>query len=192
MNAVDVILIGVALSMDACALTIANCSTYKNLFKEKKAWSMPVFFALFQGLMPLIGFFVGTLFAKYLQSYAGFIVSAVFFILGIKIIVDIVKESRCKTGDTSCKRKALSYPMVLIQAIATSIDALIIGVTMSIELTFSIGWAVLIVIGVTLALVSIALLLGKSMGKIFGKYAEWVGAIILFGLAIKELVMAII
>ena len=68
MNAVDVILICVALSMDACALTIANCSTYKNLFKEKKAWSMPVFFALFQGLMPLIGFFVGSLFAKYLQS----------------------------------------------------------------------------------------------------------------------------
>ena len=193
MNAIDVILIGVALSMDACALTIANCSAYKNVFSQKKAWSMPVFFALFQGIMPVIGFFVGSLFAKYLEAYAGFIVATVFFILGVKIIVDLVKEARCKESeDESCKTKSLSYPMILVQAIATSIDALIIGVTMSMELSFSIAWASLIIVGVTLALVSIALFLGKNMGKIFGKYAEWVGAIILFALAIKELVMAII
>lgn len=193
MSVLDIILIGVALSMDACALTIANCSAYKNVFAQKKAWAMPVFFALFQGVMPVIGFFVGSLFAKYLESYAGFIVATVFFILGIKIVVDLVKEARCKKSENeSCKKKSLSYPMVLVQAVATSIDALIIGVTMSMELSFSIGWAALLIAGVTLALVSVALLIGKNMGKIFGKYAEWVGAIILFALAIKELVVAII
>ena len=191
MNALDVILIGVALSMDACAITIANCSTYKTLFKEKKAWSMPVFFALFQGVMPLIGFFVGGLFAKHLENYAGFIVSAVFFALGIKIVVDKIKD-KCKEDDKVCKRKSLSYPMVLIQALATSIDALIIGVTMSMSLTFSIFFAVLIIAGVTAVLVLVALILGKFMGSLFGKYAEWVGAVILFALAIKELVLAII
>ena len=193
MNVIDVILIGVALSMDACALTIANCSAYKNVFAQKKAWAMPVFFAVFQGVMPVIGFFVGSLFAKYLEAYAGFIVAAVFLILGIKIVVDLVKEARCKEKkDESCKTKSLSYPIILVQAIATSIDALIIGVTMSMELSFSIAWASLIIVGVTLALVSVALLLGKNMGKIFGKYAEWVGAIILFALSIKELVSALI
>ena len=192
MNVIDVILIGVALSMDACAITIANCSSYKNLFKQKKAWSMPVFFALFQGVMPLIGFFVGSLFAKHLESFAGYIVSAVFFALAIKIIVDIKKSNCDDKNDKVCERRSLTYPMVLIQAIATSIDALLIGVTLSMGLTFSIWWAVLLISGVTLTLVTVALLIGKLLGDVFGKYAEWIGAIILFGLAIKELVMAII
>jgi putative Mn2+ efflux pump MntP len=192
MNVIDVILIGVALSMDACAITIANCSSYKNLFKQKKAWSMPFFFALFQGIMPLIGFFVGSLFAKHLESFAGYIVSAVFFALAIKIIVDI-KKSKCDDkNDKVCERKSLSYPMVIIQALATSIDALLVGVTLSIGLTFAIWWAVLLIAVVTAILVLIALILGKLLGDAFGKYAEWVGAIILFGLAIKELIMAIV
>lgn len=192
MNVLDVILIGVALSMDACALTIANCSTYKNLFKQKKAWSMPVFFAIFQGLMPLIGFFVGSFFSKHLSAVAGYIVSAVFFALAIKIVIDI-KKSKCdEKNDKVCERKSLSYPMVLIQALATSIDALLIGVTLSIGLTFSIWWAVLLIAGVTAILVSVALLIGKFMGAVFGKYAEWVGATILFALAVKELITAIV
>lgn len=192
MSVIDVILIGVALSMDACAITIANCSSYKNLFKQKKAWSMPTFFALFQGIMPLIGFFIGSLFAKKLESFAGYIVSAVFFALAVKIIVDI-KKSKCDDkNDNVCERRSLTYPMILIQAFATSIDALLIGVTLSMGLTFSIWWAILLIASVTAILVTIALILGKVLGDVFGKYAEWVGAIILFGLAIKELVMAII
>lgn len=192
MNVLDVIFIGVALSMDACAITIANCSSYKNLFKQKKAWAMPTFFALFQGVMPLIGFFVGSLFSKYLESFAGYIVSAVFFALAIKIVVDIKKSNCDEKNDKVCQRRSLSYAMIVVQALATSIDALLIGVTLSMGLVLSIWWAVLLIAGVTAILVTTALLLGKFMGSVFGKYAEWVGAIILFGLAIKELVMAII
>ena len=153
---------------------------------------MPVFFAIFQGLMPLIGFFVGSFFSKYLSAVAGYIVSAVFFALAVKIVIDI-KKSKCdEKNDKVCERKSLSYPMVLIQALATSIDALLIGVTLSIGLTFSIWWAVLLIAGVTAILVSVALLIGKFMGAVFGKYAEWVGAIILFALAVKELITAIV
>ena len=94
MNYFDVIMVGLALSIDACALTIANCTAYKDALTRKKAWRMPATFALFQGLMPLIGFFVGGLFAKYLQAVSGYITSAVFFALCGKIIFDIIKESR--------------------------------------------------------------------------------------------------
>ena len=78
-----------------------------------------------------------------------------------------------------------------MQGIATSIDALAIGVTM-IDLTFSIFIAILVIALTTFILVSIALLFGKKLGKLFGSYAEWVGAGILFILAIKSLIEALI
>lgn len=187
MNVLDVILIGVALSMDACALTIANCSAYKSVFSEKKSWAMPVFFAIFQGIMPLIGFFVGKLFAKYLETYSGFIVATVFIALAIKIIIDTVKERRKKIDETNCESKSLTYPVILIQALATSIDALVVGVTMSMNLELSVFVAVLLITGITAVLVTASLVLGKYVGKLLGKYAEWFGAVILLALALKTL-----
>ena len=66
MSIIDIIFIGIALSIDACAVTIANCATYKNCLSKKKEWAMPVLFAFFQGLMPLIGFGIGSIFADFL------------------------------------------------------------------------------------------------------------------------------
>ena len=197
MNYFDVILVGLALSIDACALTIANCTAYKDALTRKKAWRMPVTFALFQGLMPLIGFFVGGLFAKYLQAVSGYITSAVFFALCGKIIFDIIKERReikeiSKNSDDKNSGAKFTVPTLLIQAVATSIDALVIGVTMSMGISMPIYIAVLIIAGITLVLVTVALLVGKGLGALFGKYANWVGAFILFALAVKSLIEAII
>ena len=187
----EIIAIGIALSMDACAITIANCTVYKKSLSQKKLWSMPTAFAVFQGIMPLIGFFIGSLFAKYLQSFGGYITAAVFYILSFKIVFDLIKEMNCQ-GDQCKNGQVLTYTMVLIQAVATSVDAFVIGVSLSFSLTFSIFIAVLIIALTTFVLVAIAMLLGKYLGSILGKYAEWVGAVILFILATKELVMAII
>ena len=192
MNVLDIVFIGIALSMDACALTIANCSMYKNVFDRKKTWAMPVFFSVFQGAMPLIGYFVGGLFAEYLKSYAGYIVSAIFLALGIKIVIDIVKEKMNKVPDSEKNERNLSFSIILIQALATSIDALIVGVSLRISLTFSVFFAALIITAVTAILVCISLAVGKNMHKTFGKYAEWIGAVILFSLSIKELVVTIV
>lgn len=183
----DIIAIGVALSMDACALTIANCTVYKNL-NHKKQWAMPVTFAIFQGVMPILGFFVGSIFAKYLQSIGGFLVAGVFYLLCGKILYDIIKDKE-KNGKV---RQNLSYALILIQAIATSVDALIIGVTLSFSLTFSIFVASSVIAVTTFILVAVAMVLGKILGSTLGKYAEWAGAGILFILATKELVIAII
>ena len=62
MDILNVLLVGLALSMDAFAVTIANCSTYKNNLTPLKEWSMPLAFAVFQGIMPLIGYFLGSIF----------------------------------------------------------------------------------------------------------------------------------
>ena len=191
MSILDVIAIGIALSMDACAITIANCTVYKKTLSIKKQWSMPIAFAVFQGIMPLIGFYIGSIFAKYLQSFGGYVTAAVFYALAIKIVIDLVKEMRCE-GPSCPIGQTLAYSTVVVQAVATSIEALIIGVSLSISLTFSIWGAVGLIVATTFILVSIALMLGKYLGDILGKYAEWTGAIILFALATKELISAIV
>ena len=195
MQILDILAIGVALSMDACAITIANCTTYKCSMNKKNMWFMPLAFAVFQGIMPLLGFFVGFLFQGVIGQIADFLTAGIFFVLSGKIIYDILKDKfseKIISPKEECKIiSKFSYGVLIIQALATSVDALAVGVTL-INLTFSVYLAVLLIAGVTFALVTIALFLGKGLGKTFGNYAEWVGAIILFGLAVKTLVEAII
>ena len=188
MSVWEIIAIGIALSMDACTITIANCTITKGKLPLKKQWSMPIMFALFQGIMPLLGYFTGSLFSGYLQTYGGYITSGIFFILALKIVWDIVKGLRTK--QTEEKQKKLSFGLIVIQAIATSIDAFIIGATaLVIGLTFSVFIATLIIALTTFILVAITTFLGKYLGNVLGKYASYVGAIILFALAIKELIV---
>ena len=184
MQLYEIVLIGIALSIDACAVTIANCATYKNCLNKKKEWSMPVTFAIFQGLMPLIGYFIGSLFASIIAPVTKFITAAIFLFLAVKIIIDVFKED-----EKVCSRTSLSIGLIALQAVATSIDALAVGVTF-INLSFSVFLAVAVISGVTFLLVSLALLFGKTLGNLFGKYAEWLGAGILLFLSIKSLIEA--
>lgn len=204
MEILEIILIGVALSMDACAITIANCTAHKCELTRKRELAMPIFFAIFQGLMPLIGYLIGSLFAGYILAYTDYLTAGIFLFLAIKIVVDIFKEKNAEKccalkAETpslnSCeikkKKSSFSVWIILIQAVATSIDALAVGVTF-INLTLPVYAAILIIVGVTFLLVCAALLFGKTLGKLFGEYAEWIGAGILFILAIKSLIDALI
>ena len=203
MNYYDIFLIAVALSMDASAITISNCSVYRCTLTKKKEWAMPIAFAIFQGLMPLIGALVGILIATILpfsiDSVAGYISSAIFFVLSAKIFIDIFKgEKECtctfrqaKENEENKKRAILTFPILIVQAISTSIDALAVGITF-IGLTFPLWIAIAIIVITTFIIVSLALFLGKKLGCVFGKYADYVGAIILLILAIKSLVETII
>lgn len=186
MNIFEVIMIGVALSIDACALTISNCTTYKNSLNKKKEWLMPISFGLFQGIMPLIGYFVGSLFLGFISGFIKFLSAGIFLFLSIKIVVDILKADDNVVTKTV---KPFGISLVILQAVATSIDALAIGVTM-VELTFSIFIAVSVIALITFILVTISLYFGKSLGKLFGAYAEWIGAGILFILFLKSLAEA--
>ena len=189
MNILDVILTGIALAMDAFAITIANCTTYKDTLTRKKEWAMPVLFALFQGLMPLLGYFAGTLFASYVDSFAGYLTAGIFFVLAVKIAYDNMKKEPENQVDKA--KATLTFVMIILQALLTSIDAFAVGITF-INLNFSVYIAVGIIAGVTFILIACALIFGKYLGKVFDKYAEWAGAVILFALAIKSLVEAII
>ena len=190
----DVFFIAVALAMDAFALTIANCTVYNNLDK-KSEWAMPTAFGLFQFLMPVIGFYLGKTFSDSVAPAAGFLTSAVFFILGVKIVYDNIKnhysEEEISTLDKDNTAK-FTLKILLIQAVATSIDAFFIGASsFAFNLTSPFICA-LIVGAITFSIVACALFVGKTLGKTLGKYAEWTGAVILFVLSIKEFIMALI
>lgn len=195
MNILEIILIGIALAMDASALTVANCTTYSRTLNKKKEGEMLLTFAFFQFIMPVIGYYIGSIFSGLIEKVAGFITAGVFFLLSLKIVIDIVKENKEKENNNKKQKDTelkYTYATVFVQGIATSIDALIVGVTFSATLNYSIFIASSVIFAVTLLLCFLALLLGKSLGKLFGKYAEWIGAIILFALAVKNLVGAIV
>ena len=194
MDYLNIVFIGIALAIDACALTIANCATYKDVLNRKKEWAMPITFALFQGVMPLIGFLLGWLIKDYVAGVLDFISAGIFFILSLKIVIDIIKEKKeskqIEEVDKTKKVAKFTIPVLLVQGLATSIDALVVGVTLVNGVPIYIS--VIIISAITFALVALALLFGKFLGKIFNKYAEWVGAGILLALAIKSLIEGLI
>lgn len=225
MSLLEVLLIGVALATDAFALTVANCATYKKSLNKLKEWSMPTAFAVFQFLMPVIGFYIGSIFSSYLATISKYLTAGIFFLLAIKIVIDNVKEIKeiraaefaeksgftevrggrngtTAAGDADASGAGatkegvknggvFTFWVLILQAVATSIDALAIGVTFSVELSFSVFAAAAIIGGVTFIIVAAALLIGKYLGKLLGKYATWLGAAILLALAVKNLVDAI-
>lgn len=191
MNLFDIILVGVALSMDAATLTIANCLTYKGTLSKGKKLSMPLLFGLFQGVMPLIGFFIGSIFAEKISNFSGYLVSAIFFILAGKILYDFIKDLKEDPLEEK-PQKNLTYLALILQAVLTSIDALAVGITLSLELTLSIYIAVLVIAVITLIIVLFALFLGEKLGKAFGKYSSLFGFILLLILAVKNLLESIL
>ena len=192
MNILDVVFLGIVLAIDACALTLSNCTTYKETLTPKKEWSMPITFALFQGIMPLLGYIVGKIAniisGGVIEVIADWISFAIFLILSGKILFDLIKASK-EQEEVEKKTAEFTILILIVQGIATSIDAFAVGITL---INFSSILLAITVIAVeTFILVTIFLFFGKKLGKIFGKYAEWIGAIILLILSIKALLQAL-
>lgn len=180
MNLMDIIMIGVGLSMDAVAVSLTNGMTY-HMGRDKKIM-MPVFFGVFQGLMPLLGYFTGGVFSEWLVKYSGVIIFVILGFLGIRM----VKEGLSHELSEKKEPTEMTYGVLFMQAIATSIDAFAVGIAfcaMKVSVWFSAG-----VISVTTLLCSlIAVLLGKKFGEWLGKKAEVLGGSILLILALKAL-----
>ncbi|MDU6743581.1 putative sporulation protein YtaF [Peptoniphilus harei] len=180
MNFISVLLIGVGLSMDAFAAAICKGLAIKKNFLEKSL-VIALFYGVFQGLMPLIGYFLGSIFAEKLQAIDHWIV---FVLLGL-IGLNMIREARDKTCPVEEDR--LDIKNLFMLAIATSIDALAVGVSFAF-LKIRISLAVL-VIGLTTFIISFA---GVQIGKFFGitlkDKAQVAGGVILILLGTKILV----
>ena len=191
----QIMLIGVSLAMDAFAVSITNGMCYGDLNKRKGA-TIPLTFGIFQAVMPLAGFFLGTLFIGYIDAFDHYVAFGLLLIIGGKMVLDGIKELRSE--DEQIKIKKFSYPEVLLQGVATSIDALAVGISMlsMTGITNVNVFGFVSIIGVETFIISLAgLIIGKKIGKLFANkasIAEIIGGLVLIGIGLRILIEGII
>lgn len=181
MDIISTLFVGVALSMDAFAVSISKgMSVGKNKFAN--ALKIGIFFGLFQALMPLIGYFAGSRFSNYIAQYSDWLAFILLSILGIKMLYDCISDPnlQCSTGIEIIGTRTL-----LLLSIATSIDALLVGLSYAFVSSGSIVVSSSI-IGITTFTISfIGVLLGKKFCSIFQKKSEILGGVILILMGVK-------
>lgn len=183
MSITEIILLGLALSMDAFAVTISNGLAFRDASRARR-FLMPVFFGVFQGVMPVIGFALGSLVSEWVDQYAGLITFVILAFVGGKMIWDALHD----VGDDEASGSKLTIPVLFFQAIATSIDALAVGVSFAM-LSIDIGMAASIIGLTTFLCCIVALFIQKGVGRVLGDKAAIVGGIVLIGIGLKSLFM---
>ncbi len=189
----SVFLSGVSLSMDAFAVSVCDGMVYRELNK-RKAFFMPLTFGLFQAVMPIIGFYVSMAFQQIdaFDAVDHWIAFGLLVVIGGKMIFDGVKEIR--SPEEELKPKKFSVTEVLLQGVATSIDALFVGFSLTAMLNGVNdvqlwAWISVIIIGVTTFIISlVGVVIGVRVGKLFRKkasVAEIVGGVVLMLIAVK-------
>ncbi len=175
----SILLIGVSLSMDAFAVSVTNGLTLKD-FNWKHALWMGVYFGSFQFLMPLLGYLMGSLVSDYVNAFGPYISFFLLAFVGGKMLWDSF------TGDEDDGMASLTHAQLLVMAIATSLDAMAVGVSfafMSVSLLPSCA-----LIGCTTFVLSFAgAMLGSRIPGISSKKAGILGGVVLVGIGVKLL-----
>ncbi len=194
MGILELFIIAVGLSMDAFAVAICKGLSMKRM-SYKKAGIVGCFFGGFQALMPLIGYFLATQFKGYITSIDHWIAFALLTIIGINMIRES-RTNKCCTcgeageaaGEAACEivEEPFSFKSMTVLALATSIDALAIGVTFAF-LQVNILPAVSMIGITTFCLSIIGVKIGNVFGAKFESKAELAGGIILIAMGLKIL-----
>ncbi len=171
------ILLGIALAMDAFSVSLAN-GMNEPCMKKKKMILIAAVFAVLQGVMPLIGWIcvhtISNLFESF-EKLIPWIALVLLVFLGVKMIIDGVKE--CDDEEDCCKRQG--FALILVQGIATSIDALSVGFTTAEYNIYNALLSSLIICVITFVICYVGVILGKKFGTKFSKNAAIFGGVIL-------------
>ena len=184
MGFVELFLLAVGLSMDAFAVSICKGLAMKKA-GAKGMTICGIWFGGFQALMPLIGFFLGTLFTSAIEAVDHWVAFGLLGIIGFNMI----KEAFEKEEDCGCKNDDadLSVKTMFVMAVATSIDALAVGISLAMAGNVNI-WIAITLIGITTFVLSaIGVKVGSIFGSKFEKKAQLAGGIILICLGAKIL-----
>ena len=178
----ELFLIGIGLSMDAFAVSICKGLSMQKIDK-KYTLCIGLFFGGFQALMPLTGYLLGNRFSGYIERFDHWIAFVLLALIGFNMI----KESREEEEEEEKPYAGINFKELLILAVATSIDALAVGITFALLPDVNVPLAVCL-IGITTFVCSAA---GLKVGNLFGlKYkakAELAGGIILILIGLKIL-----
>ena len=180
MGIAELLLLAVGLSMDAFAVAVC-----KGLALEKISWKqlgiVGLWFGGFQALMPLLGYFLGTTFQQYIQTFDHWVAFALLALIG----ANMIRESFGK--DEEKESASLGFKAMLVLAIATSIDALAVGVTFAF-LQVNVWLAVAVIGATTFVLSAVGVKVGNVFGAKYKSRAEFAGGLILILLGVKILV----
>ena len=176
----EIVILSIALSMDAFAVSIVLAAKHKKEVKNL-AWMAGAYFGLFQGAMPLIGFFVAKAVTLWMDTFADRIAFILLLTIGIKMIVESFDKSE------KVDLVKISHRVMILLAIATSIDAMVAGFTLVLlEVNFVLAC---LIIGLTTVLFStLGVLIGKRFGASLGSRAELLGGIILIAIGCKMVI----
>lgn len=180
MGILELLILAVGLSMDAFAVSIC-----KGLAMKKAAWKAQLccgaWFGGFQALMPLIGYFLGSLFIDAISAIDHWIAFALLAIIGINMLREALNGEE-ETADAD-----LSVKTMFLMAVATSIDALAVGISLAMAGVSNIFLAVLLIGVTTLVLSAVGVRVGNVFGSRYEKKAEFMGGVILILLGVKIL-----
>ena len=180
MELVTIIIIAVGLAMDAFVVSIVSGGAYRQLH-VKHALRMAIFFGAFQAFMPLMGSLAGLSLKDYIQDYDHWIAFALLAAVGGKMIYESFKiKSVEENVDPS------NVFVLLVLSVATSIDALAIGITLSFITSYIIT-AVTIIGLITFGLSYAGVVIGKKFGHFFENKIEAFGGLVLIGIGVKIL-----
>lgn len=178
----ELLLLAVGLSMDAFAVSVCKGLSVKKA-SVKNSLACGVWFGGFQALMPLIGYFLGILFAEAIQAIDHWIAFGLLAIIGINML----REAFSKEEEDDGSGADFSVKTMFVMAVATSIDALAVGISLAMAGNVNI-WTAILLIGVTTFLLSaIGVKVGNVFGSRFEKKAEAAGGIILILLGLNIL-----
>ena len=172
-----VALIGVGLSMDAFAVSVCKGLSMKKI-NYIYAIIIAAFFGVFQAVMPLIGWLLGIQFEGYVSTYGSWIAFALLAFIGAKMIYEAIKE------DDACETSIIVIKELFILALATSIDALAVGISFSF-LDVNIWQSILVIGLITFAISLLGVIFGNKFGAKYKSKAEIVGGIILILIGVK-------
>ena len=180
MTFITIVIIAIGLAMDAFAVSVVSGAVYKKL-NVTYAFRMAAFFGAFQAFMPLVGGMAASAVRAHITGYDHWIVFGLLNIVGIKMIIESFKiKSEKENFDPS------NILVLLVLSVATSIDALAVGITLSF-ITRSVIVAVVIIGLITFMLSYLGVFIGKKIGHFFESKIEVFGGIILSAIGTKIL-----
>lgn len=185
MSIIEIILLSFGLAMDAFAVSICKGLTLKKM-DWKKSLISGGYFGVFQAIMPLIGYCLIKLFkqneaiSNFITKYDHWIAFILLIIIGINMIVESFAKEEVDGN--------FGFKTMFVLAIATSIDALSVGITFAtMELAINIYWTVLIIGGITFILSALGVFIGNVFGLKFKQPAEIAGGVVLILIGLKIL-----
>ena len=184
MGYLEILLTGIGLAMDAFAVSICKGIKMPKL-KKLRIIIIAVFFGGFQMLMPLIGWLLGNQLVQYISAFDHWIAFSLLAFIGGKMALESFK----KDENCSCEKEdSLDIKELFMLAIATSIDALAVGITFSLYPDINIVSSIGIIGAITFVLCSLGVVIGHKFGSKFKSKAELIGGLVLIGIGLKLLI----